>query len=297
VPRPKYQVFVSSTYTDLVKERQEVMWQILKARHIPAGMEWFASADDRGWEIIRRMIDQADYYVLLIAGRYGSVDPAYDMSWTEREYRYAIEKGVPVLGFVRERDAITADHVEATEDGRRRLEVFVKTVRDKHLVQSWRQAADLGAHVAAALHSSIIDDEDSGRSRPGWYHGTDVPASDALTTIERLRGEVEMLRQSAERAGTQAEPAFEELLRYFQRFDWHNDFDGETTLLWELYEGAAEIGFGPLTEPFSKHFLLHGLAEWEEDRLVLSPKGRAFIARLAMIPPAKLRELIIEPSA
>ncbi|WP_348652950.1 DUF4062 domain-containing protein [Polyangium sp. y55x31] len=59
-PRPKYQVFVSSTYTDLHDERERVIWGILNARHIPAGMENFTATNDRGWETIRRVIDLTD---------------------------------------------------------------------------------------------------------------------------------------------------------------------------------------------------------------------------------------------
>jgi Domain of unknown function (DUF4062) len=95
--RPKYQVFISSTYADLHDERHAVTVEILKARHIPAGMENFSASDDRGWKVIEKTIDVTDYYVLLIAGRYGSVDPATGVSWTEREYDYARARGVPVL--------------------------------------------------------------------------------------------------------------------------------------------------------------------------------------------------------
>ena len=36
----KLQVFVSSTYTDLIEERQAAVQAILDASHIPAGMEF-----------------------------------------------------------------------------------------------------------------------------------------------------------------------------------------------------------------------------------------------------------------
>ena len=39
----KYQIFVSSTFTDLIAERQSAVEAILKAGHIPAGMELFTS--------------------------------------------------------------------------------------------------------------------------------------------------------------------------------------------------------------------------------------------------------------
>ena len=64
-PKVKYQVFVSSPFVDLAEERKQVVWGILEARHIPVGMENFSAAPDRGWDTIRRVIDNSDYYVLL----------------------------------------------------------------------------------------------------------------------------------------------------------------------------------------------------------------------------------------
>jgi Domain of unknown function (DUF4062) len=74
--RPKYQVFVSSTFVDLRAEREAVTWEILKAGHVPVGMENFSAYDDRGWKVINRTLETSDYYVLILAGRYGSSDEA-----------------------------------------------------------------------------------------------------------------------------------------------------------------------------------------------------------------------------
>lgn len=70
----KYQVFVSSTYQDLQKERQEVMQALLELDCIPVGMELFPAADDDQWTLIKGLISDCDYYVLIVAGRYGSID-------------------------------------------------------------------------------------------------------------------------------------------------------------------------------------------------------------------------------
>lgn len=69
----KYQVFVSSTYIDLVEERQEVMQALLELDCIPIGMELFPAADEEQWSLIKRLIDDCDYYILIVGGRYGSV--------------------------------------------------------------------------------------------------------------------------------------------------------------------------------------------------------------------------------
>jgi hypothetical protein len=92
----KYQVFISSTYTDLVEERQIILRSILDLGHIPSGMELFSAADEEQFAYIKKIIDECDYYVLVIGGRYGSIDDS-GISYTEKEYDYAVEKGVHVL--------------------------------------------------------------------------------------------------------------------------------------------------------------------------------------------------------
>ena len=57
----KYQVFVSSTYTDLQEERQEVIKALLELDCFPASMEFFPSTDDDQWTLIKQIIDDCDY--------------------------------------------------------------------------------------------------------------------------------------------------------------------------------------------------------------------------------------------
>lgn len=99
----RYQVFVSSTFKDLEDERKEVTKALLELRCISAGMEMFPAANEEQWRLIQRLIqrviDDSDYYVVIVAGRYGSTD-ASGMSYTEKEYRYALKKGIPIYGFV-----------------------------------------------------------------------------------------------------------------------------------------------------------------------------------------------------
>jgi hypothetical protein len=64
------QVFVSSTYLDLKEERQEVIQTLLEADCIPAGMELFPASDDDKWTLIKRVIDDSDYYLVVVGGRY-----------------------------------------------------------------------------------------------------------------------------------------------------------------------------------------------------------------------------------
>lgn len=96
----KLQVFVSSTYTDMKEERQSVVDAILRAGHIPAGMELFAAGDESQLETIRRWINDSDVFMLILGGRYGSIEPKSGKSYIELEYEYAIEKKIPVFAAV-----------------------------------------------------------------------------------------------------------------------------------------------------------------------------------------------------
>ncbi len=95
----KLQVFVSSTYTDLIEERQAAVQAILDAGHIPAGMELFKAGKSQ-MKTIRKWIDDSDVYMLILGGRYGSIEEDSGLSYTELEYRYAISKNMPVVAIV-----------------------------------------------------------------------------------------------------------------------------------------------------------------------------------------------------
>jgi len=95
----RYQVFVSSIYADLREERQHVIQALMEMDCIPSGMELFPAADEEQWQFIKRVIDDCDYYLLIIGGRYGSTTPE-GISYTEKEYEYAIEKGIKVIAFL-----------------------------------------------------------------------------------------------------------------------------------------------------------------------------------------------------
>ncbi len=164
----KYQVFVSSTFTDLRDERERLIWELQKGgKFIPTGMETFPSQNDRGWEIIQSTIDHSDYYVLIVGGKYGSVEGG--VSWTEREYEYALSNGVPVLHFVRDPASIVGEkNVEQDPDKRAKLEAFKTKLQSRHLTaqEQWTNADNLVTRVLQALHSALDTDP-----RPGWVRG------------------------------------------------------------------------------------------------------------------------------
>jgi hypothetical protein len=80
--KKKLQVFILSTFTDMIEERQASVTAVLNSGHIPAGMELFKSGDQSQKETIKRWIDESDVYMLILGGRCGSIDPETGKSYT-----------------------------------------------------------------------------------------------------------------------------------------------------------------------------------------------------------------------
>lgn len=177
----RYQVFLSSTYVDLQEERLEVVRALLELDCIPSGMEYFPAANDDQWSFIQELIDQCDYYIVIIGSRYGSVSTD-GLSFTEKEYRYAIEKGIPVIGFVHAQpDSIPQGKSELNPDARIKLTEFRNLVRAK-LCKEWSSPAELGAVVSRSLTQLI-----KRNPRPGWVRANHLASAEASEEILRLR--------------------------------------------------------------------------------------------------------------
>lgn len=180
----RYQVFVSSTYADLKEERQHIIQALMEMDCIPAGMELFPAADEEQWEFIKKVINDCDYYLLLIGGRYGSITPD-GISYTEKEFDYAIEKGLKVVAFVHQNPGdIPSGKSESSSDSRDKLAQFRDKVTKGRLVKFWNNANELPGLVALSLTKTI-------KMYPaiGWVRANQVSNEELLTELNQLRKE------------------------------------------------------------------------------------------------------------
>jgi Domain of unknown function (DUF4062) len=184
----KYQVFVSSTYADLREERRAVIETLMQMPCIPVGMEIFPASDQSQLDYIKRIIDNCDYYLLVIGGRYGSVT-ADGISFTESEYHYAMEKKKTVVALLHKTPgSIAFDKSEADPALRQRLDNFRKTVSKDRLVRHWETVGDLQANVALSMTHAI-----SNFPAIGWVRADRAASEDVLSDINTLRKEKEQL--------------------------------------------------------------------------------------------------------
>jgi hypothetical protein len=185
----RYQVFISSTFTDLQDERAQVQKMLMQLDCIPAGMELFPAIDEEQLEFIKKVIDDSDYYLLIIGGRYGSV--AKDgVSYTEKEYDYAVNKGMKVIAFLHANpSSLALDKSEKDARSRRNLEKFRKKVLQGRVVLFWNDASELPGKLAQSLSVTI-------KTYPavGWVRANSVPSPDLYKELSDLRRENDRLK-------------------------------------------------------------------------------------------------------
>lgn len=180
----RYQVFVSSTYADLKQERQHVTQALMEMDCIPAGMELFPATDEEQWEFIKRIIDDCDYYLLIIGGRYGSTTDE-GISYTEKEYDYAVENGLKVIALIHEKpDEISVGKSDIAPELREKLQAFRDKVTTNRLVKFWNDAKELPGLVALSLSKTI-------KMFPatGWIRASTVSNEELLGELNDLRKE------------------------------------------------------------------------------------------------------------
>lgn len=152
----KLQVFVSSTFTDLREERQAAVEAILSTGNIPAGMELFAAGDQSQMEIIKEWIQESDVYLLILGGRYGSIEPESGKSYTQLEYEYALSIGKPHFAVVTSEKALNKKvkkhDLEMTErSSTEKYNEFKKLVTGAKLVEFWDDIKG----IELAIHKSL----------------------------------------------------------------------------------------------------------------------------------------------
>lgn len=198
-PPKRHQVFLSSTYRDLKAERLKLHDALLRDQYIVAGMEMFGADSRPPWQVIQRELALTDYYLLIIAGRYGSPGPGR-VSYTEAEYDSAVEKGIPVLAFiVADLDKLPSGQVERTQKKRKALSNFQEKVKKAHTVEFWDSSDDLVRKVSSALLRAVREND-----RPGWTRG-ESPARSLPSMLTarpfanaRRAGAAEMIQRAAQ---------------------------------------------------------------------------------------------------
>lgn len=193
----KIQIFVSSTYTDLKIERQAAVEAILSSGHIPAGMELFSAGDESQLSVIERWIDESDVYLLILGGRYGSIEKNSGKSYIQLEYEYAIKKGKPLFSLVisdkalEDKIKLEGSSVIERENSKELLAFRINVLNN--LVKFWDDTKDIKLSIHETI-SDIIYRKDL----VGWIRRDDISLHSAQEFLE-LSSELAGVKLAIER--------------------------------------------------------------------------------------------------
>ncbi|MDQ3838413.1 MAG: DUF4062 domain-containing protein, partial [Thermoproteota archaeon] len=182
----RLQVFVSSTYNDLKEERETTVEAILSAGHIPAGMELFAAGDEQ-MRVIRRWIDQSDVFMLLLGGRYGSIEPKSQKSYIHLKYEYAVRRRKPLFaviideGYLEKKVRLFGTQV-IEKDNPHKLHEFRRIVQNR-VVSFWSDPRDIQVAIHRKLRELTLQE-----NLTGWIRG------DMARTVMSLQEQISSLR-------------------------------------------------------------------------------------------------------
>jgi hypothetical protein len=211
----RFQVFVSSTYLDLREPRQQVTMTLLECDAFPTGMEIFPAADDDAWTLIRRVIDESDYYLLISAGKYGSIDERTGLSYTEMEYDYAVSAGKPVMAFLHGNlEELKSGLCESSEELQEKLTRFREKVKKARHVKFWTSPDELAGQVALTYNKFI-------RQYPatGWLRADQITSTESLKELVDAKSRVQQLEAALAAAQTSAPTGTENLAQGDDKMD------------------------------------------------------------------------------
>lgn len=162
-----FRIFVSSTFTDLRDERDTIIRSILQLGHFPICMENFVASQYHQMNFIKEQLDTADMFIIIIGKRYGSCPRGDTCSFTEHEYEYAKQIGLPILALISS-DKYTPDEklIAEAPDKKEGLSRFLEKLQKERLSAFWDNAADLSSKANASIEKLIRKDVE------GWIRET-----------------------------------------------------------------------------------------------------------------------------
>ena len=187
-----HQIFVSSTFEDLRLERQQVTQAILELGGFPSGMELFTASDRSAWRLIQNVIQECDYYIVVVGGKYGSIGD-HGLSYTEMEFDYAVEIGVPIMGFVQKlSDDTPIKKIETDASKKKALEKFREKVKSRACVM-FSDPNELGMAVMKSLVA-----ETRVNPRTGWIRADKARSDEDRDREINLRDKLANAKQLIE---------------------------------------------------------------------------------------------------
>jgi hypothetical protein len=112
-----------------------------------------------------------------------------NISFTEKEYDYAVQFGIPTLGFVIDEDSkLSSKFFDSDKNKIELLANFKKKIKKKY-ISYWKDKNDLYGKVSVALMKQFTTNP-----RIGWIRSNEIASADTFEELTRLSRENSELR-------------------------------------------------------------------------------------------------------
>lgn len=268
----RYQVFVSSTYADLKDERSRVLQTLMEMDCIPSGMELFPASDEEQFEFIKKIIDDCDYYLLIIGGRYGSTTKE-GISYTEKEYLYAISKGLKVIAFLhQDPDAIPVGKTDKNPELAVRLNEFREKVQTNRLIKFWKSAEELPGLVSLSLTKTM-------KTYPavGWIRGNSSATPEILEELNSLRKLNDELRSKVEATSIEVAEPVANIAGLEEKYELNGTYKSNYQSAWIKWNYTLTFGqIFALISPYLMEYPSDSTVNLKLRKAILDNAGKSY---------------------
>lgn len=208
----RYQVFVSSTYSDLQSECRLLTQVLPSLGCLPCGLE-LNPASVGAWAAIKKLIDESDYYVLLVGSRYGTLSPS-GVSFTHMEYVYAATKQKPILVLLHDApETRSVELQESTPEGKLKFRDF-RQLLQRGLTAGWNDERSLELAIRQHLPQLIAS-----RPMPGWVKANQVSNPQLEKENQALKERLAQLEQERDEWLGKGDASFGQLAQGQELFE------------------------------------------------------------------------------
>jgi hypothetical protein len=142
-------IYLSSTYSDLIEQREAIYHVLRQLGHDVIAMEDYVASDQRPIDRCLEDVARSDIYLGVIAWRYGYVPSGMTNSITELEFRHAQTRAIPTLIFILDENAPWPP--SKMDRPPTQIERFRQELRTSLLITLFQNTADLSAKVSVAV--------------------------------------------------------------------------------------------------------------------------------------------------
>ncbi|HCY77479.1 MAG TPA: hypothetical protein DHV28_16305 [Ignavibacteriales bacterium] len=153
----KPNIFISSTYSDLVEHRKQIWITLEKFEVNIWGMEKFGARKENSLTTCLREVEKCDVYILIVGMRFGSIDKKSQKSFTWLEYEKAKELDKDILIYLIDEVKGEIKVSDYDRENYQKLKDFKDILKENHTIDFFKNVKDLVDKIFILIEQKTKD--------------------------------------------------------------------------------------------------------------------------------------------